>query len=134
MYINRSLRNHGYSNFSLEILEYCKIEDLLKRENHYLKILKPHYNLLKVAYSRLGSLHSKEARKKMSVAGLGKKLTGEHKAKISLSQPNCIKIEVTDFKLNTKTIYHSIKAAARGLKISHKSILKFFKNTQQIPH
>lgn len=60
MYICRSLLKHGYSNFGpfLEILEYCDIKDLLERENHYLKLLKPDYNLCKVAYSRLGSQHS----------------------------------------------------------------------------
>jgi hypothetical protein len=55
---------------------------------------------------------------KMSAAGLGRKHTDEHKAKNSLYQPNCVKIEVTDLELNTKTIYHSIKATARALKIT----------------
>lgn len=53
----------------------------------------------------------------MSAAGLGRKHTEEHKAKNSRSKPNCIKIEVLDLELNIKTIYNSIKEAARALKI-----------------
>lgn len=42
--INFSLLYNGYSNFSLEILEYCDIKDLLKREKYYIGLLKPEYN------------------------------------------------------------------------------------------
>lgn len=32
--ISRALIKYGYSNFKLEILEYCDVSDLLKREQH----------------------------------------------------------------------------------------------------
>ncbi len=49
----------GYINFSLDILEYCDKELLIKRgEEYYLDNLKPSYNILKVANSRLGSIQS----------------------------------------------------------------------------
>ena len=35
MYICNSLIKHGYCNFSLTILEYCKVSCLLIREKHY---------------------------------------------------------------------------------------------------
>jgi group I intron endonuclease len=63
----------------LEIIEYCGIKDLAERENYYINLLKPEYNLLKVAYSRQGFRHSEEAKLKMSVAGLGRKHTEEQK-------------------------------------------------------
>jgi len=62
MYFCRSLLIHGYSNFCLEIIEYCGIKDLAERENYYINLLKPEYNLLKVAYSRQGFRHSEEAK------------------------------------------------------------------------
>jgi group I intron endonuclease len=34
--ISRALIKHGYSNFSLEILEYCDIENLTEREQYYM--------------------------------------------------------------------------------------------------
>jgi len=34
--MERALLKYGFSNFSLEILDYCNSEDLLKREQYYL--------------------------------------------------------------------------------------------------
>lgn len=60
MLIVKALLKYGYSNFKLEILEYCKVKDLIKREQYYIDALKPEYNILKVAYSSLGFRHSEE--------------------------------------------------------------------------
>ena len=63
MVISKALIKHGYSNFSLEILEYCLAEKCLEREQHYLDLRpaslqgKPEYNILKVAGSLLGFKH-----------------------------------------------------------------------------
>jgi len=54
----RALFKYGYSNFSLEILEYCLVSDLLKREDYYIKQLKPDYNILQEAGSSLGYKHT----------------------------------------------------------------------------
>jgi len=43
------LLKYGYSNFTLEILEYCEPENALAREQHYLDHLKPEYNILQIA-------------------------------------------------------------------------------------
>jgi len=56
--ICRALFKYGYSNFSLEILEYCLVSDLLKREDYYIKQLKPDYNILQEAGSSLGYKHT----------------------------------------------------------------------------
>jgi hypothetical protein len=64
MYINRALLKHGYSNFSLSILEYCEPEQCLERENFYLSNLPHEYNLLHKAGSSLGNKHSEESKKK----------------------------------------------------------------------
>lgn len=60
MNINKSLLKYGYSNFSLEILEYCEENDCIQREQHYLDLLNPEYNILKNAGSSLGFKHSEE--------------------------------------------------------------------------
>lgn len=52
--IHRALLKYGYSNFSLHILEYCNKEDLIAREQYYLDLYKPEYNVLKVAGSSFG--------------------------------------------------------------------------------
>lgn len=45
--ICKSLLKYGYSEFSLEILEYCNQEDTIEREQFYLDSLNPEYNILK---------------------------------------------------------------------------------------
>src|ERR1700744_1045992 len=56
--IYSALLKHGYTNFNLDILEYCGVDILIKREQYYMDIIKPDYNILKAANSRIGSKHS----------------------------------------------------------------------------
>ena len=49
---------NGHSAFKLDILEYCAPSDVIKREQHYLSLLKPKYNILEVARSSKGFKHS----------------------------------------------------------------------------
>jgi group I intron endonuclease len=58
MAIYKGLKKYGYSGFSLEILEYCDPKDVIKREQYYINLLKPKYNLLQVAGSSFGFKHS----------------------------------------------------------------------------
>lgn len=46
MLIYRALLKYGYSMHSLEILEYCDKSSLIQREQYYLDLLKPEYNIL----------------------------------------------------------------------------------------
>ena len=105
--ICNSLLKNGYENFQLEILEYIvfpsgisikeKKEIILGREQYYLDTMKPEYNILKIAGSRLGSKHSKETKLKISINKIsinkkgiknplyGKHITNETKLKIKTS-------------------------------------------------
>ena len=58
--IHLALLKYGHTNFTLEILEYCSKDMLIEREQYYLDLLKPEYNILKHAYSLLGYKHSEE--------------------------------------------------------------------------
>jgi group I intron endonuclease len=72
MYICRALFKHGYSNFSLEILEYCEPEKCLEREDYYLKQLNPEYNTAKKSGAPMsGRTHSEETKIIMSEAKKG---------------------------------------------------------------
>lgn len=64
--ISRALIKYGYSNFSLEILEYCEIANLTEREQFYLDKLNPKYNTLKIAGSSSGYKHTEETKNKIS--------------------------------------------------------------------
>jgi len=58
--INSSLLKYGYSNFSLDILEYCEPKLLVHREQYYIDTLDPEYNILKRVSLRLGVKYSTE--------------------------------------------------------------------------
>nr|YP_009663678.1 hypothetical protein [Dactylella tenuis]QCW06817.1 hypothetical protein [Dactylella tenuis] len=70
--IYQSLLKYGYSNFSIDILEYCDKKDIINREQYYFDLLKPEYNILKTARSCLGYKHSAEVLAKMSATRQGK--------------------------------------------------------------
>jgi hypothetical protein len=68
---------------------------------------------------------SEETKAKMSASKMG-----NSNSKI---QPNAQQILVTDLELNTKTIYNSMREAARALNISIQGISLYFKNNQKKP-
>ncbi len=81
-----SIIKYGHSNFTLEILEYCSPSDAVSREQYYIDLLEPKYNILPTAGSFLGFIHSKESIIKMSEVKKGKKHSEETLAKMSESR------------------------------------------------
>ena len=63
--IYRALLKYDYSNFTLEIIEYCDRTDTIKREQYYLDLFKPEYNICFVAGSSLGRITNDETRLKL---------------------------------------------------------------------
>lgn len=76
MAINKALLKYGYSNFQLEILEYCEPTDAIEREQYYINLLNPSYNILKIAGSSFGYKHTEESKVRMR----GRKLSEQTKA------------------------------------------------------
>lgn len=66
--INSALLKYGHQSFSLYILEYCDIKDTIEREQFYFDLLKPTYNILSVAGSPLGRIHTEETKLNISKA------------------------------------------------------------------
>ena len=44
-YIYNAILKYGHSKLSLTILEYCSPEKCLEREQYYIDLLKPEYNI-----------------------------------------------------------------------------------------
>lgn len=113
--IHNALLHHGHSAFSLTILEYIDVRDLTKseakdiiirREQFYIDLLKPEYNILKIAGSLLGFKHSnitiakfKEAKLKENNPMFSKFHTEETKLKMSTVKVGKLRSEDTKLKI-----------------------------------
>lgn len=93
--INFALLKYKHNNFTLEIIEYCSKEKLLEREQYYIDLFKPKYNILKFAYSLLGFKHSAENIAKFKL----KKISQEHRDILSLTHSGKIVSQETRDKL-----------------------------------
>jgi len=145
--IYNALLKYGYANFKLEILEYCDPEKCIKREQYYIDLLNPEYNVLKIAGSSLGFKHSSITLKKMSISQKLVNRTGKNNPRFGVSvseelrakllatkKDKCQKIEVTDLTRNQTTIYESIRAAGRALDIKQSRISTYFRQNQKSPY
>jgi group I intron endonuclease len=156
--IYSSLLKYGYSNFRLEILEYCKsAADVIQREQYFIDLLEPEYNLNKTAGSSFGNKHSEETKERMSASKkgennplFGKNHTDEtlsrmSKAKAGTNNPMFGKnlseetrakiskklgftVEVTDTSTNDITVYDTIGKAAISLAASYTTLSRYIEN------
>jgi group I intron endonuclease len=74
------LLKYGYSKFKLDVLEYCDPCDVIAREQYYIDLLKPNYNILQVAGSFFGYKHTEETLAKMKE--MAQNRSDETKAKL----------------------------------------------------
>jgi group I intron endonuclease len=153
--IYKALLKYSYSNFTLEIMEYCDKNSLISREQYYIDSLKPEYNICKIAGSSLGFKHSEETKIKMSFNNtgisnprFGKRHTPESREKISNSlklklkvykfiKPEVklklslrsvgISVKVYDKCMNLVNQYSSLIKAAKDLNVSEKTIGRVYK-------
>jgi group I intron endonuclease len=116
-HVNKHLQNawnkHGEDCFSFSIIEYCNPEKLIEREQFYIDTRKPEYNITPNAGSQLGYRHTEEARKKVSVAGMGRVPTAEAKINMSASHMGRIFSEETRKKISQSQIGKIISLATR---------------------
>ena len=64
-------RFYGEANFRFTVVEECPPERCLEREQWFIDIFYPEYNIARVAGSRLGLKHSIETRAKLSAMMIG---------------------------------------------------------------
>lgn len=73
-YLQRAWDKYSEKNFTFELLEEVSLADLVQREQFYIDLLNPTYNLSRTAGNSLGIKRTPEARERMRLAHLGKKL------------------------------------------------------------
>jgi len=65
--LQNAYNKYGSENFHFESIEFCERNNLINRENYYLKILNPEYNIsLDASAPMMGRKHSKSTIKKLS--------------------------------------------------------------------
>ena len=122
--IYNALLSHGFSAFSLTILEYIEIDNLpkdeakkliMEQEQHYIDKFLPEYNILKTAGSLLGFKHSDSTLVKLRKAKgnennpmFGKFHSEETKLNMSELKKGKLRSEETKLKIgltNSKKLY-----------------------------
>ena len=121
-----ALAKYGYSQFSVEILEYCDPSDILKREQYYLDLLKPQYNILKIAGSFVGFKHSTETKNKLAAIFKGNKNSQNH--------PKAVPVQVLDLETGETTKYTSARKAAEAFNMSDSTVRRKLKDNTSKPY
>lgn len=126
MNIYKALLKYGYSSFSLTILEICKKEDVIQREQHYIDTLCPEYNICKTAGSTLGKTHTAETKEKIGVtkSGTGEGVANSMFGKIHTEEALARKkmAEAKLGKTHTEETKAKLRAAAKGRKFTEEHI------------
>lgn len=124
--IYSALLKYGYSQFKLDILEYCDPKELLVREQYYLNVYSPDYNILKIAGSSLGFKHSEETLLKFKLRELSEehlkflRKAGPANLK-EFNQNRRLKVSIHDFTLDKTNTFDSIDEASKAINIDTKA-------------
>ena len=115
--IYSALLKYGYSNFKLDILEYCPPIDLIKREQYYFDSLNPKYNILKVAGSSFGFKHSEATKEILKEKGIGRLHSKTTLSKISLNNYMSIPVIIKNIKSGIVREFSNITKASKYMGI-----------------
>jgi len=117
----------------LEILEYCDSVDTLKREQYYLDLLKPEYNIVKIAGSTLGYKHTSESLEKMRNFVLSDEVR-ERKAKstVNATASRRTPIIVENIETNEILEFISLTEAGKALGVTKGAISQALINNSLI--
>jgi len=131
--IDRALLKYGFSNFALEILEYTDKNNVLEKEQYYMDLFKPQYNIVETAGSTLGYKHTQESLEKRRDFIL----SDEVRDRKALSTENAtaarrISIVVENIKTKVKQEYYSLTEAGYALGVSKSSVSQALINDRLI--
>lgn len=126
--------------FRLDILEFCNPDQLIEREQYYIDLINPEYNILRVAGSSLGHRHTEATLAKLR----GRELSPEHLIKLrkhltnhnsteeqrtkararmlKINETKGLTIEVLDTVTKETTMYSSIRQAANAIGCAHTTL------------
>ena len=131
----KALLKYGYSNFSIDILEYCEPNVKISREQYYIVLLKPEYNILKKAGSNLGFKHSEATKLRMSINNAkekhpfyGKKRSEETILRMSINSKRALTVKINDINTNETKVFRSNVQAGKYLGVRERTIRNYKKS------
>lgn len=104
-HLQNAWNKYGEEQFDFIIVEECVLDKkvLLEREQNYIDLLKPEYNILPIAGSRLGSKHTEETKNKISKNNVGMKgKTHSFETKQKIGSSNSVALKGRNLSENTK--------------------------------
>lgn len=113
--LQNSWKKYGEDKFISYCLEQCSSEELLKKEQYYIDLLNPYYNITKLV---IRNEISKESRIKISETL--KRRYKNHE----ILHTNTTKVDVYDIKGNFINTYDQLTICAKDLKINVTSIIR----------
>jgi group I intron endonuclease len=139
---------YGHSGFSLDILEYCGEGVVIEKEQYYMDLLNPEYNILKTAGSTKDYKHTEETLAKfrarlysaehmaMLKENQSKFNSEEQRAEsrermLEINKRKGIRVEVIDLDTNITTTYDSIRKAAESIGCAKNAIICYEKQQQK---
>ena len=129
--IDRALLKYGFSNFILEILEYCDKNNVIEREQYYMDLIKPQYNIVEIAGSTLGYKHTPESLSKMRDFVLSDEVRNRKAlSTVNATAARRISIIVKNIKTNDKSEYASLTDAGKALGVSRGSVSQALLNNR----
>jgi len=122
----------------LDILEYCETDILIEREQYYIDLLKPEYNILKIAGSNLRFKHSETTKIKMSMDNAkekhpfyGKSRSEETKLRMSINSKTALTIKIYDISTNDCKVFRSNVQAGKFLNVCERTN-RNYKNSSHV--
>lgn len=91
IHLQRSFNKYGFENFLFEVIEYVEKNNLIHMEQKFIDLLKPEYNIRKIAHNNTGVKWSNESRKNASDRMKNKEPW--NKGKTGISEETQIKIK-----------------------------------------
>lgn len=121
--LQRAFNKYKENSFIITLIEECKKENLLVREQYYIDTLLPEYNICPTAGSNLNRIFTEKHKQNLSKSLKGKIRTSEQKE--LQRQLKLGKVHSEKTKVKVSKIVNKIKGNRVGDKVNSEQILKF---------
>lgn len=130
--IYRALLKYGYSNFKLEILEYCDKTSTISREQYFIDSLKPDYNLCLKAGSSLGRITKEDTRLKLRNIWLNRLFSQFKDSTLREFIINSLQMKLEESGLKIKKFYKEFEKIRllKESKVSYMTRMKILASTK----